>query len=266
MSRSNDDQILNPSKVFFEWQGKGKFQYYDKTLKDSPSKGKVEVPYPFRFIVLDQLVTIKGYSDPDQSGFYSNEITDKTLKTALLSVKTKKGLRFTGTYENVMKELGAEGAQYCKSVYIGYYDENKKLVIGNIQMHGASIGAWIEFCKSHEVMKIGVQVKSHVEAKKGTTIYQIPTFEPLPITEESNKQALELDKQLQEYLKSYFARDNSEQVAQTPVTTATPSPQPHGGSRTDSPTPATDALMVDTPSEKQTFVPLSQMPEDDLPF
>ncbi len=235
MSRSNNTEVKSPSNRYFEWQGKGKFKYYDKTLKDQPSKGIVEVPYPFRFIVLDQLVTIKGYSDPDQSGFYSNEIRDKNLKTAILTVKTKKGLRYSGTYEQVIKELGAEGASYCKSVYVGYFDESNKLVIGNIQIHGAAIGAWIDFCKAQDVMKIGVQVKSHIEAKKGNTIYQIPVFEALPIKEETNIQALELDKQLQEYLKSYFNRDAEETTTTNSEAKAVDSPQTHGGSKSEQP-------------------------------
>lgn len=214
MSRSNNTDIKNPATRYFEWQGKGQFKYYDKDTKKN-----IEVPYPFRFIVLDQLVTIKGFCDADQSSFWSNEIRDRSLKTAQLSVKTKKGHHFTGTYEKVIKELGSQGAAYCKSVYIGYYNEDKKLVIGNLQLHGASIGAWIDFCKSNDVMKIGVQVKSHVEAKKGTTVYQVPVFEKLSITPESEAQAIALDKQLQEYLTSYFSRDIQEESVATGTAT-----------------------------------------------
>ncbi len=268
MSRSNDDSVRNPATKFFEWNGdKGGFKYYDKALKDQPSKGIVPVPYPFRFIVLENgLMTVKGYSKENSSGLYSNEVKTKNLKTSQLTVKTKNGVEMTGTWEQVKAQLAGKGAAYSASVYIGYFDENKKLVIGNIQFHGASIGPWFDFGKSNDVMKIGIQVKSHKEGKVGSVIFQSPVFEVLPITPETNTMALELDKQLQEYLKSYFARDNSEEATPAPTATAMPSPQTHGGSRTDSPTPATDALMTDMPSEKQTFIPLSQMPEDDLPF
>lgn len=205
MSRSNDTQIKNPSTKFFEWNGdKGGFKYYDKDKKDEPSKGQIQVPFPFRFLVLDELTTIRGFSDADQCGFYSNEIRDTRKEP--LTVKNRKGFLFTGLYEQVKEKCGSKGADYAKSLYIAYYDENKKLVIGNITLKGASIGPWIEFCKENKVMEIGVQCKSMIEGKKGKTVYQMPVFEVLPVSEETNKAAIELDIELQAHLKAYFSR------------------------------------------------------------
>lgn len=216
MSRSNDDSIKNPATKFFEWNGdKGGFKWYDKTKKEN-----VAVPYPFRFLVLDQLMTIKGYSKENESGFYSNELRDSSLKTGILSVRTKNGIEMEGTYEQVKAQLSGKGACYSKSVYIAYFDSNKKLVIGCVHFHGASIGPWIDFCKSNEIMKIGVQVKSHKEGEVGKVVFQSPVFEPLPITKETNDAALELDKQLQEYLKYYFSR-NSAEVESSPIISRT---------------------------------------------
>lgn len=203
MSRSNNTEIINPAVKTFEWNGDaGGFRYYDKT-----AKLKVNVPYPFKFLVLDQLTTIGGFSDADQSGFWSNEIRD--TKKELLTVRTKNGIEMIGTYEQVKAGLSAKGADYVKSVYIAYYEADRTFNIGRILIKGAAIGPWIEFCKENKVMEIGVQVNSHTEGKKGKTIYQIPTFEKMDVSETTNNLAIEKDKELQEYLKAYFNRDNA---------------------------------------------------------
>lgn len=206
MSRSNNTELKNPATRFIEWKGgDGKFQYYDKD-----TKANIDIPLPFRFIVLDQLTTIKGYCDADESGYWSNEIRD--LATETLVVRTKKGKHAPMLYEQVKEKLGSAGADYCKSVYIGYYDVNKKLVIGNISIKGCAIGPWIDFCKSNKVMEIGVQVKVSLEGKKGKTVFKSPVFEPLVISKESNEAALLLDKELQQYLSDYFKTSKTNSV------------------------------------------------------
>ncbi len=105
-----------------------------------------------------------------------------------------------------MERLSKEGAKYCKSVYIAFFDEKKKLVIGNVGFMGASIGPWIDFCKDNNVLNIGVQVKSSVSGKKGKVEFESPIFETLKITPETNAEAEALDKELQVYLTSYFER------------------------------------------------------------
>lgn len=216
MSRSNNTELKSPATRFFEWNGdKGGFKYFDK---ERGEKGEnVSVPLPFRFLVLDQLTTIAGYSDADQSGFWSNEIRDTKKET--LSVRTKKGLEMTGLYEQVKEKLSSKGADYAKSVYIAYYNENKELVIGNIKMKGAAISAWIDFCKKAKVYEGAVQVKTMLEGKKGKTVYQIPVFEAIPVTPETNDIAIGLDKELQCYLTEYFARraSNEPEVTQEEI-------------------------------------------------
>lgn len=216
MSRSNNTDLKNPAKKFFEWNGgDGGFRYFDKTLGEPDASGKtkgenVSVPYPFRFLVLDQLTTIRGFSDADQSGFFSNEIRD--TKKDSLTVRTKKGIEMTGTYEQVKEKLGAKGADYCKSVYIAY-KEGEETVIGNLALKGAAIGPWIDFCKANDVNKIGVQVDSHTAAKKGKTEYFVPNFKAIKVTPETDQKAIELDKELQEYLKAYLSRNGSSTIS-----------------------------------------------------
>ena len=245
MSRSNpNEQLVNPSTRFIEWKGgEGKFTYYDKEAKKN-----IDIPLPFRFIVLEQLSTVKGYSDADSSGFWSNEVRD--LATEQLVVRTK-GEKFPPMlYEQVKEKLSSRGAEYCKSVYIGYYDAKKKLTIGNIGIKGCAIGPWIEFCKVNKVMEIGVQVKGSVEGKKGATKFHSPVFEPLAITPETNASAIELDKVLQEYLTAYFKNAKKEVVEAKTQHIAT--------QEAISATPFTDAVKNDVD------VPVDD--ESDLPF
>ena len=60
------------------------------------------------------------------------------------------------------------------------------------------------------------------ETKKGTIVYRTPKFSLKDISPETNAQALELDKQLQDYLAGYFAKTKSA-AAQAP---ASEQPQP----------------------------------------
>jgi hypothetical protein len=118
----------------------------------------------------------------------------------------------SGTYEQVKEKLGSKGADYCKSVYIAY-KEGEETVIGNLALKGAAIGPWIDFCKANDVNKVGVQVDAHTEAKKGKTIYFVPNFKAIKVSLEADQKAIELDKELQEYLKSYLSRNGSSTVS-----------------------------------------------------
>lgn len=200
MSRSKpDDRPINPCTRFFEWNGEtGEFNYYDKEKKE-----KVVVKLPFTFLVLDdKLSTIKGWSDSDQSGIWSNEVKD--LKTGILTIRTSKGVQIEGTYENVKGKVA--GANYVKSLYIAYINDEKKLSIGNISIKGASLNSWIEFTKANKDVYGGIiKVADCIEGKKGKVVYQMPNFVMTPAPEKATAMANELDLVLQEYLEKYLS-------------------------------------------------------------
>lgn len=198
MSRSNNTELVNPAKKFFEWQGStGKIKAYNKELKENEF-----FDLPFTFIVLDRLTTITGYSDADQSGYWSNEI--RSVKTEMLTVRTKNGIVAEGFYKDLSFILN-KGASYAQSVYIGYM-EGGVLTIGNIKLTGSSIGTWIDFCKGKKLYEIAVKITEATASKKGTTNFFIPTYVAASVSEDSNLKAIELDKELQEYLSEYFKR------------------------------------------------------------
>lgn len=208
MSRSNNTEIVNPAKRYYQWVGsKGCLRYFDRTRGEKGEE--VFVKLPFSFLVLDRLHTIRGFSDAEQSGYWSNEVRD--LKTNTLTVRNKKGIAATGLYANLAPVLN-KGANYCQSVYIAMKGADGKLEICNLQLEGSAIGPWIELCKGKDIYKFAVSISSATPMKKGTTNYFAPVFTlSTNIAETTENQAQDLDKELQEYLKSYFLRNSTQQ-------------------------------------------------------
>lgn len=202
MSRSNNTEIKNPAVKFFQWSGgDGRIKWYDKETKEN-----VFVDAPFTFLVLDKLITITGFCDDEQSGYWSNEI--RNTKRDILTVRTKSGIKKQGYYDEVKNLVGAKFAQ---SVYIAFYDDDKQLQIGNFKFNGCAVSSWIEFCKGRDVYKGAIKISGATEEKKGATKYFAPVFEAKEdVSESANEAAIELDKQLQEYLTAYFAMRGAE--------------------------------------------------------
>jgi hypothetical protein len=225
MSRSNNTEIVNPSKRFYRWNGEsGGFQYYDKQTEK-----RVDVPLPFQFLVLDTLATVRGFNDADQSGYWSNEVRD--IKKDILTVRTSKGICAKGLYESVITDRACTGAKFCQSVYVAVKADDGSLEIANIQMVGSALGAWIEFRKKNKVFDGAIAVKTMIEGKKGKTTYQIPVFQKIETTPETDEIAKDLDKELQEYLSAYMKKTSQEiadshveeKVEPLPSTTVDPS-------------------------------------------
>lgn len=210
MSRSNNTTSTNPTTRWFEWSGStGQLKYYDRDKQEN-----VFIDAPFTFLVLDQLSTITGWSDDAQSGVWANEV--RNLQLEELIVRTKMGILARGQYSNIK---GLNGVRFTKSIYIAYYDDNKQLQIGNLKAAGACLSAWIEFSRGRDVYKGAVTLSKAEPAKKGATKYFIPVFEEkTTVSDETNAQAVELDKQLQAYLNDYFA----DQFIESPSVDTTP--------------------------------------------
>jgi hypothetical protein len=202
MSRSQNTELINPSKKFIEWKSDKKaFQYYDKEKEEN-----VEVKLPVRFLVLDTLSTIKGFSDTDQSGFWSNEVRD--IKIEPFTVRTKKGECAKGLYENIMGGRDMTGAKYYQSVY-AMIKEGKEFIMVNFQIGGSALGQWIEFRKKNKIYEGAIEVETTIEGTKGKTIYNMPVFTKISTTPESDEQAKKMDAELQEYLTAYFKKNHT---------------------------------------------------------
>lgn len=204
MSRSNPTvALLNPAKKFIEWSGsEGKFKFYDKDKKES-----VFIELPFTFLVLDRLSTCKGWNESDKIGYWSNEV--RNTKTDLITVRSKNGIVMTGVYEQVKEKLSSKGLDYIQSVYV-CIKEGKDYIMANLQLKGSALGPFIEFSNQNNINEIAIQVKSFTNEKKGATKYMAPVYSAIKVAEATNQIALDMDKELQEYLSVYLSKNNSE--------------------------------------------------------
>lgn len=213
MSRSNPNETLpHPCKIWLEWVGnKGLLRYFDKEKKEN-----VEVELPFEFVLLDRLATIKGWNDNSESGIYSNEVRDTRSEPFVVKAFKLKEPIAQGFYMDIKDRVKAAGGRFTLNCYIAYPDEEKRVLCGSVQFHGAALSAFMEFENNKEVRpllyKKGLRIADTKEGKKGSIKFQVPVFELVDIPERIDKEATEKDRELQAYLKSYFARTKVEQT------------------------------------------------------
>lgn len=202
MSRSNPIPT-NPAKRFFQWGGgDGELSYYDKEKAE-----RITVDLPFSFMVLDELATVTGFCEPDNSSYWSNEVRNVSKNEFV--VKTSDGTKQTGLYKD-LTDVRSKGAKYAKSIYIAFEDGENGFVIGNLKASGAALTAWIELGNKH-VTELGkITLTGSTEAKKGKTVYHIPTFEWSNAEHDEDEIAKELDVILQDYLKDYLGTHKEE--------------------------------------------------------
>ena len=229
--RGQKQESTKPATIYFEWKSvekvkknqeghaildkndkptydyDGYFIYYDK------AKGEdVKVPLPFRFIPIEVLSTIKGFNQTHRCGVWSNEV--KHINTDELTVNTYKGgLSVKGVYDKIKGEVKSMGGKFANSVYIGYRIDGK-LELCNLQIHGASLSPFIEYGKLHKdlTQKGAMQVKSFKIATVGDNQFAEPIFEELPITPETESEAIELANTLKVYLDGYFGGNSKKDV------------------------------------------------------
>lgn len=209
MSLSNQTSTVNPAKHRLRVKS-GSVNYYDKDTEKN-----VDVSLPLSFVVLDQLATVKGWSDADQSGYWSNEV--KKAGQDVITVRTSKGQKASGVWKEIKNDPAVSGAKFNASVYIAAQGRNG-LEIQNIALSGASLNAWIEFVNANKGVLNGkhkVVISGFSDEKKGAVKYQVPVFETAEITEEELAEATKLDVELQEYLTAYFENRRGEELVAT---------------------------------------------------
>lgn len=191
-----DERPTNPAKFFIKVKS-GALSYYNKEEGQN-----ITVPTPFEFIVLDQLATIKGWSDADESGFWSNEV--KSVGRDTLNVRTSSGLKGSGIWKDIKADPALAGAKYHSSIYVAAKGRDG-LEISNLALTGAALNAWIEFTKKVDVRKVKVVLSSWADAKKGAVNYKTPVFTTEPMADAEREEAMTLAKELKTYHDEYFS-------------------------------------------------------------
>lgn len=160
----------NPATKFLQWKSNDKvFAYWDKQKEQN-----VEVTLPFKFQFLEHFHTIKGWNDASESGIYSNEV--KFISKEELKVRSFKGGDIAeGLYSDIRGKIRDAGGKYYRSIYV--IDENGNII--NLQVKGAVVSAWSDFCNENEATKFEsywIEIKDAEDKKKGATKYSVPNF------------------------------------------------------------------------------------------
>lgn len=210
MSRSNPNENINPNPATrrFEWNGEqGVVRYYDKETQKN-----VDVGSDFTFILLDQLGTVRGWHNESDSGIYANEVKD-TRQEVLVVKAFKGGTLAEGIYKDIKDRVNTLGGQFLANCYIAFKNGGP-LAIGSLGLKGAALSAWMDFTKAHraDLYKKAIRINGFTEGKKGRIVFRVPVLSLKDIDPATDAQAVTLDRELQEFFKSYFKRTKREQV------------------------------------------------------
>lgn len=278
MSRSNPTSSnTHPSTRWIEYNGAsdgGSFRHYDKNAiaEDGTVGCNVDLGPKLSFLWLDETYSVTGFLE-GQGGIYSNEVKD--IRAGVLTVKQHKTghvvaqgswNKTTAEGEAFIARVKAAGGKFTGNLYIGYKDAEGNLAIGVLQLKGAAYSKWSEFFQKNKkaIQSGAVSVKSHADGKKGAVKFKTPVFEVMPVSEKSNEEAVELDKQLQAYFKEAIAP-----VVAAPV--AAPAQAPAQGApvqqQAQEAAPAYQAAQQTPPPPTEADYPQGMDVDDDsLPF
>jgi hypothetical protein len=196
----------NPATKFIEWKSNDKcFNYYDKEAQKN-----VEIPLPFKFLVLDELHCIKGWNDASSSNIYSNEV--KFISKEVMTVKPFKGNEIAkGYYKDIKDKVVAAGGHYTKSIYVMLEDGS----LANISLKGSGVQKWGDFTQKtrNRLADEWVIVASAEDGKKGAVKFSTPSFSfANSISDEEANMADEAFNILESYLKTYLAKSDIDVV------------------------------------------------------
>ena len=191
----------NPATKFLEWDTQsGDWKYWDKEASTEK-----HLPISTAFIVLDQLNTVKGFSEAKQTGLWSNEVRGIGDK---LTVRNKDGMVATGTWSDVKV---TQGAKFTKSIYAMAKTGSDEYELINFQVKGAALTAWIEFVDSVGgdiglYVDTVIAIKEATDEKKGAVKFKKPLFAVVSnsLSNEAAARADYYDNILQDYLDDYL--------------------------------------------------------------
>lgn len=296
MSRSNPvDAVRNPCERWFEWAGGedgGFVRYYDKERNV-----KVPVPLPFSFLLLDELASVRGFSQRANASIFSNEV--RNIKFHPMTVKVYNGpVVAQGTYREIKDAVERAGASFHASLYIAYRDEDG-IHLGNLSLKGAALNEWVEFKRAAKSVKTeggsikaywkdAIVIGSFKEGQNGRVVFRSPVFGLRQCSDATNKEAETLDAMLQGYLVPYLEHNAATMVPapaadpRTPVAPERPAPAQNTldilpgdpGAMARQGTPPPPAVDPVSPAEERHYAerieetPYADVPfeDDDIPF
>ena len=179
---SNRTQVFaekekNPASKFLDWKSNDKqFAYYDKEQSKT-----IEIKLPLKFVFLDELHTVKGWSDSFGTSITSNEvkfISKEQMNVGVFQKNTSgkwvKTPIVDGFYNEIKEKVKSSGGHYVKSIYIMLEDGS----LANIQLKGSAVQGWGEFVNANKKLLTTswIVVDKAIEGKKGAVKYTTPNF------------------------------------------------------------------------------------------
>jgi hypothetical protein len=102
-------------------------------------------------------------------------------------------------------------------------NDKEEYEIVNLQLKGAAFSGWLNFVNENKnaVLTAEIVCADFTKEKNGATKYTIPVFTAEEASEEGNKAAIELDIELQVYLREYFDKtQNATEYVEDTVTSS----------------------------------------------
>lgn len=202
IDRPKTSKTQNPAVKFYEWSSNDKcMKCYDKEKGE-----KSLVSLPFKFVIIENYHTVKGWHDESESRIYSNEV----LYTGSdeLNVRSHKGCEIAkGLYKDIRTKVKENGGHYSRSIYI--IDKNGDLA--NLSLKGSAVSQYSNFIDlkkgAHPMTKWDknwVSIAAAEDRKKGSVKFSVPVFKVIKEIKDKAPLMKKVDI-LQEYMVEYLS-------------------------------------------------------------
>jgi len=179
MSGRYGDEYSNPNPcpacATFKWRGapdKGYFTTWNKEKKEDRI-----MPLPVKFLFLDSLSCVNGWSESNKSSIFSNEVKKLSEPLILKIFKDGKVAKFMdGLYSENKAKFNDAGAAFHTSIFclIKANAEVEDYTLVRLMIKGAALGAWID--KGFDERDGLVTILEAEDKQKGVVKYRQPVF------------------------------------------------------------------------------------------
>ena len=219
-----------PYTKTIKWKsGNDAFEYYD-----GENNVAIEIE---SFTVLEELVSVSGYSQNAKQGIWSNEVLSLDDD---LHVKVGNDVVCSGKWKDIKTEVAGKGGKFT-NVVIALLPDGE---VVRLLFAGAGCSGWIGKKFNPMSLQCGVTFAGSYEDKNGSVTFNVPEFGKKPLSAEETEAAMEAWKSVDAWLKDRGQQRPDEQD------------QSHGYDESIQPEPANNAFaeaaQADNPFSSET--------------